>query len=480
MESPRYRFGEFTLSPASRVLLRREEELPLIPRYFDLLLLLLRRRHEAVERREIMDAVWSDVVVSDGALSQAIRTLRRTLGDDSREPIFIRTVSRHGYRFVFPDVSEGPDDGPLRRGGATAPRSAPFAASRGGASAPSPDGADPFAAPLRRLVGETAPTADGRGGVRSETGNREDERREAAETLHALGTAEALRRLDRLPGQARARAILRDARWDVPGSGPVPLLGQPEALPAVGSLIALRLRRAARAVGSRWAAASGGGAAAGILGGLVGGIVLLLAPDSGAPANLPIVLATVGAVIGGLAAAGVGAGLAVAEALARSLRGPALVLCGGLGGGAIGFLAHVLGGWTFEGVFGRSLSAVGGGIEGLALGGAAGLGYALSTPRPGGGGMATPRGRDRLLAGLITGLCCSAAGMAVTWAGLNLSGASLNLLARAFHGSHVGLAPLARLLGEPDLGPLTRTALSAYEGLLFGCGLALGLTRRPR
>ncbi|PYQ18150.1 MAG: CadC family transcriptional regulator, partial [Acidobacteria bacterium] len=55
-----------------------------------------------MHRREILDAVWSDVVVSDGALSQAVRTLRRALGDDPREPVFIRTVSRHGYRFVFP------------------------------------------------------------------------------------------------------------------------------------------------------------------------------------------------------------------------------------------------------------------------------------------------------------------------------------------------------------------------------------------
>jgi DNA-binding winged helix-turn-helix (wHTH) protein len=61
-------------------------------------------RHEAVHRRDIFDRVWSDVVVSDSALSQAIRTIRRTLGDDSREPRFIRTVSRHGYRFVFDGV----------------------------------------------------------------------------------------------------------------------------------------------------------------------------------------------------------------------------------------------------------------------------------------------------------------------------------------------------------------------------------------
>ena len=55
-------------------------------------------------------AVLADVIVSDSALSQAIRTLRRTLGDDPREPRFIRTVSRHGYQFTCPDVFEESDD----------------------------------------------------------------------------------------------------------------------------------------------------------------------------------------------------------------------------------------------------------------------------------------------------------------------------------------------------------------------------------
>jgi len=44
----------------------------------------------------------------------------------------------------------------------------------------------------------------------------------------------------------------------------------------------------------------------------------------------------------------------------------------------------------------------------------------------------------------------------------------------------LGLAPLAHLLGETDLGPRTRTMFAAYEGLLFGAGVAFGLTRRPR
>jgi len=48
-----------------------------------------------------------------GALAQAVRTLRRTLGDNSRESKFIRTVSRHGYQFVYAGVVEEPDNEPV-------------------------------------------------------------------------------------------------------------------------------------------------------------------------------------------------------------------------------------------------------------------------------------------------------------------------------------------------------------------------------
>ena len=96
----RYRFGDYVLSPRRRVLSRGGVDQPLIPRYFNLLVFLVAHRQEAVHRRDIFDRVWNDVVVSDSALSQAIRTIRRVLNDDSREPRFIRTVSRHGYQFV--------------------------------------------------------------------------------------------------------------------------------------------------------------------------------------------------------------------------------------------------------------------------------------------------------------------------------------------------------------------------------------------
>jgi hypothetical protein len=94
--------------------------------------------------------------------------------------------------------------------------------------------------------------------------------------------------------------------------------------------------------------------------------------------------------------------------------------------------------------------------------------------------MAAPHGRDRARAALLTGACCAlaAAGLAAT--GSHLGAMSLDFMAHAFPGSQVGLGPLARLLGEPAPGALTRIVISGGEGLLFGAGLVFGLTRRPR
>ena len=407
-----------------------------------------------MHRREILDAVWSDVVVSDGALSQAVRTLRRALGDDPREPVFIRTVSRHGYRFVFPDVTTQPDDGPMP---------APVGSLEAAAS--STPQADPFDVILERVLA--------RGPLDTE------ERREAAESLHVLGTREVVVRLDRRPGHARARALLRDTRWEVTGAGPVPLLGQPDLAKTVAFLLWLRLRRAVRVAGGRWMGATAGGALTGLLAATLGGLLLCLGPGSQASPSVPVVLGMIGLTVGGLGAAGVGAGLAAAEVLFRSRRGAALVLFGAAGGSAVGAGAHLLAFWTIQGLFGRDLSPVAGGFEGLILGGAAGLGYGITTPRAE-GGMAAPRGRERALAVLVTGLCCAAAAVALATSGSYLGAMSLDFMAHAFPGSQVGLAPLSRLLGEDAPGLVTRVAISGGEGLLFGAGLVLGLTRRPR
>ena len=452
--SPRYRFSGHTLSPARRTLVRDGRELPLIPRCFDLLVLLIERRNEAVSRHELLDAVWSDVVVSDGALSQAVRILRRTLGDDPREPTFIRTVQRHGYRFVCEDVVEGPDGGPPE----------PVRAATA-----EPDANASFDQALETLLDDDSGDA-----VRADV-----RRRQAAETLHQLGTAEALDRLNRRKGHAVARAYLRETRWDVPSAGPVPLFGHPGWLAAARILFLLRIRRVARLAGRRWLAAAAGGAATGAFAGCLGGLVLRFGPGSTAGNGVLAMLPLLGTAIGGVAAAGVGAGLAAAEAAFRAQRRLALAAAGAASGLVVGATAHGLGRLVLEGLFGHDLSPLTGTVEGLVLGGAVGLGYGLATPTAE-GGMATPQGLARVRVALLTGLACALAAGMLGWSGRFLGAMSLDFMAQSFPGSQVGLAPLARLLGEQEPGVVTRVAISVFEGLMFGSGLAAGLTKRPR
>jgi DNA-binding winged helix-turn-helix (wHTH) protein len=455
----RYRFSEFVLSPRRRVLTRDGREQPLIPRYFDLLVFLVEHRHEAVHRRDIFDRVWSDVVVSDSALSQAVRTIRRTLGDDSREPRFIRTVSRHGYRFVFDGVVEEEDDHGL----------APIDTTPAPATPP-PDpiqatAADPFEPLFARLARVSTSVAD------------DEDQREAAELLHALGTADALARLGTRPGHAYARALLRDARWEAPLAGDVPVLAAPAPAAIAWHLTTLRLRRAARIAAARWAGAALGGGVAGALGGAFGGVVLAAAPTSTASMAVAPVLAVVGAACGAAGGAGVGAGLSVAEATFRSRRTIGLVAGGALGGGVIGLAAEWLSRWSLAALVGVHLD-VGGGLEGLAIGAAAGLGYAGATAFAK-GGLAAPRGWRRVATATVVGVACAVATLALALSGRALVGGTVHLIATASQGSQVVLTPLGRLIGEPDFGPVSAAILGTGEGLLFGAGLAFGLTRRP-
>jgi DNA-binding winged helix-turn-helix (wHTH) protein len=321
--SIRYRFGEFVLSPRQRVLWRGGAPVALIPKYFDLLHLLIRRRQEAVSKQAIFTEVWSDVIVSDGALSQAIRILRRTLDDDAREPRFIRTVPRHGYQFVWGALEEQADDGPL----ASRQPDAAAAAAVETALEPAPSTVDTLVDELVRLAGAGPAWRD--------------DARDVAERLHTLGTAGALARLATRPHHAGALALMRDSRWHVPGAGAVPLAG-PQGVAAGLELIRLRLSDMGRTVASRWAGAAGAGAIGGAWAGVCGGVALLLAPASTARPESIVALGSVGFAAGAIGAAGIGAGLAAAEVLARSRRRLALMLCGAAAGAIVGALAYLL------------------------------------------------------------------------------------------------------------------------------------------
>src|SRR6478609_10411581 len=96
------RFGPFALDRGDRRLRRDGEPVELSARYFDALALLVGEAGMLVTKDRFMGEVWRGGPVTDEALTQCIKELRRALGDEATSPRFIETVPKHGYRFVAP------------------------------------------------------------------------------------------------------------------------------------------------------------------------------------------------------------------------------------------------------------------------------------------------------------------------------------------------------------------------------------------
>lgn len=107
-----YEFGHFRLKIAERVLLREQELVPLTPKAFDLLLILLESGGRLVEKDDLMKRVWPNTFVEEGNLTQNVSLLRKALGESASGAQFIETVPRRGYRFVA-QINKVSDDNPL-------------------------------------------------------------------------------------------------------------------------------------------------------------------------------------------------------------------------------------------------------------------------------------------------------------------------------------------------------------------------------
>jgi DNA-binding winged helix-turn-helix (wHTH) protein/TolB-like protein/Flp pilus assembly protein TadD len=95
-----YEFGPYRLDPTQRLLLLAEEHIQLPPKIFDLLLFLVQKRGQLAEKEEIIKHLWPDSFVAEGNLTNNISILRKALGDTGKDPKYIATLPKHGYRFV--------------------------------------------------------------------------------------------------------------------------------------------------------------------------------------------------------------------------------------------------------------------------------------------------------------------------------------------------------------------------------------------
>ncbi|OHE84686.1 MAG: hypothetical protein A2579_10190 [Lysobacterales bacterium RIFOXYD1_FULL_69_11] len=356
----RFAFADFVLDTANRTLVHDGAPVALNARYFDALVLLVREHGQLVGKQRFFDEVWARSVVTDAALTQCIKEIRRQLGDDAGNPRFIRTVAGHGYVFIAPVQSD------------------------------------------------------------------------VAAVATALATPAAV----------------------TPATPSTPVMRGGDARPALARVLI------------DGAAATAGGAAAGVIGGLLYGSALAVAPQSQALGTLSVlmVLMALSVAVGMAGAMGVGLGMAGGRLLGR---GAGWVLAGGAAGGlVVGGLVRLLGSDTLTLLVGRAPTGITGGLEGAAIGFALALGVLL------GGGLDRAHGwRPAWGAALSTGI----AGALITLSGGSLMASSLARVASTFDDTRLDMAPLGALLGEPQLGLASQAALGLLEGGIFGGCVAAAL-----
>lgn len=90
---------------ANEALCRGAEVLRLRPKTWGVLHYLLENPNRLVGKRELLDAVWPDAVVTEDSLTRTIREIRRAIGDSTRDSQFLRTIHGRGYQLVLPDAA---------------------------------------------------------------------------------------------------------------------------------------------------------------------------------------------------------------------------------------------------------------------------------------------------------------------------------------------------------------------------------------
>jgi len=127
-----FRVGEWLVQPALNRLARDGDSVHVEPRVMHLLVHLAIRPGEVIPRAALLDAVWGDQIVGEEALTVTLSQLRRALGDDPRDPRYVETIRKGGYRLVAPVEPLEQPEGPAA---ATAGASTPAGGPRPGSSA---------------------------------------------------------------------------------------------------------------------------------------------------------------------------------------------------------------------------------------------------------------------------------------------------------------------------------------------------------
>ena len=109
-----HRFASFRLDSANEQLWHGRREIRLRRKTFEVLRYLVEHPAQLVTKEALLDAVWSQVAVSDSMPAICVRELRKALGDDDETRRFIETVHGRGYRFIAQVTSKAASDSALK------------------------------------------------------------------------------------------------------------------------------------------------------------------------------------------------------------------------------------------------------------------------------------------------------------------------------------------------------------------------------
>ena len=111
-----YRTEGVIIDTGQRCVVRGDETVQPRAKTFELLVYLVEHRDRVVPKDELREALWGQVAVTENSVMQCVAEARRVLGDDSKEPRYIRTVSKSGYQFIAVVAEDAPVE-PVRSGG---------------------------------------------------------------------------------------------------------------------------------------------------------------------------------------------------------------------------------------------------------------------------------------------------------------------------------------------------------------------------
>src|SRR5262245_3455038 len=100
-----YAIETCVIDVARRELRQGDAVVAVEPKVFDLLLHLVEHHDRVVSKDDLVAQIWQGRAISDSALSSCVKAARRAIGDDGRQQRLIRTIHRHGFRFVGPVVA---------------------------------------------------------------------------------------------------------------------------------------------------------------------------------------------------------------------------------------------------------------------------------------------------------------------------------------------------------------------------------------